>query len=138
DPTRLAQVLVNLLENAGRHTSRGGRVLVRVSADPDRRQATVTVSDTGEGIASDLLPQLFEPFTQAEQGLERPRGGLGLGLSVVKRLVELHGGEVRAASAGPGRGAEFTIRLPTEPEPAALSGPPDAPRRPCLGLRLVV
>ena len=83
----------------------------------------LTVSDTGVGIAPDLLPQLFQPFRQADHSLDRSRGGLGLGLFVVKGLTELHGGEVSAASDGPERERRFTVRLPLQPEPAALSVP---------------
>jgi two-component system CheB/CheR fusion protein len=79
------------------------------------------VRDTGMGIDAELLPRLFEPFSQADRTLHRASGGLGLGLALVKGLVELHGGRVEASSEGPGRGAEFVVRLPTVPEPAALS-----------------
>ena len=121
DATRLTQALHNLLDNAVKFTTSGGRVAVRLEADAGAGWAVLTVSDTGAGIEPAVLPRLFEPFAQAEQGLDRGRGGLGLGLSVVKGLVELHGGEVAAASAGPGRGATFTVRLPSGQEPAALS-----------------
>jgi signal transduction histidine kinase len=120
DPTRLAQVLDNLLENALKFTDRGGEVAVRLVALPDTRQAVLTIRDTGVGIEPEVLPQLFEPFTQADQSLERSRGGLGLGLSLVRGLVELHGGKVQAASSGKGRGAEFTVWLPLAEEPPAL------------------
>ena len=121
DATRLTQALHNLLDNALKFTTGGGRVAVRLEADAGTGRAVLTVSDTGAGIEPAVLPRLFEPFAQAEQGLDRSRGGLGLGLSVVKGLVELHGGEVAADSAGPGRGATFTVRLPSGQEPAALS-----------------
>jgi CheY-like chemotaxis protein/two-component sensor histidine kinase len=127
DAAGLLQVLDNLLDNAAKFTDPGGRVAVGLTADTARGQAVVTVRDSGSGIDPDLLPRLFEPFTQADQGLDRPRGGLGLGLSVVKGLVELHAGQVQAASAGPGCGAEFTARLPLEAELAALAGAPVAP-----------
>src|SRR5262249_18410610 len=116
DATRLTQVLDNFLDNALRFTARGGRVTVRLGADAGRRQAVLSVRDTGVGIAADLLPRLFDAFAQADRSLDRSQGGLGLGLTLVKGLVELHGGEVHAASAGPGHGAEFTVRLPAEPE----------------------
>lgn len=122
DEVRLAQVFSNLLDNAARYTDRGGQVAVRVSPDVARQRAEVAIADTGVGIAPDVLPRLFEPFAQAEQELDRPRGGLGLGLSVVKGLVQLHGGEVHAVSPGLGKGAEIIVRLPLEPEPAALVG----------------
>jgi PAS domain S-box-containing protein len=138
DPARLTQVVTNLLDNATKFTDRGGRVTVRVAADPAAGRAVLTVRDTGVGLPADLLPRLFEPFSQAERTPDRPGGGLGLGLSVVKGLVELHGGEVSAASEGPGRGAEFTVRLPLEPEPAALSAPPAPPAAAGGALRVLV
>jgi signal transduction histidine kinase len=85
----------------------------------------LTVRDTGIGIEPQMLPRLFNVFAQADRSLERSRGGLGLGLAVVKGLVELHGGEVSAASEGLGRGAELTVRLPLEAEPKAPSTPAD-------------
>jgi CheY-like chemotaxis protein len=126
DATRLTQVLQNLLDNAGRFTDAGGHVEVRLTADTGRRQAVLSVHDTGVGIEPEILPQLFDVFAQADRSLERSRGGLGLGLTVVRGLVELHGGHVEAASAGPGQGAEFTLRLPLEEEPPALTQAPAA------------
>ncbi|HVK70789.1 MAG TPA: ATP-binding protein [Polyangium sp.] len=120
DGTRLAQVVGNLLHNAAKFTDRGGRVQVVVSLVEGGR-TYIRVSDTGMGIAPEILPRLFNPFTQADRTLTRSRGGLGLGLSLVKGLVALHGGDVRAESEGPGRGATFTIELPVR-EPAALNG----------------
>ncbi len=137
DPTRLAQVLDNLLDNAARFTVRGGRVDVRLMVDPRRRQALAAVRDNGAGIEPGMLGRLWEVFSQADDSLDRPRGGLGLGLSVVKSLVELHGGEVTAASAGPGQGAEFTFRLPVEEEPPALAIGP-APVQPTRERRRVL
>jgi signal transduction histidine kinase len=110
DRVRLAQVFSNLLNNAAKYTEPGGRVTVDVGADGDR--ATVKVRDTGVGIAPDVLPRIFELFTQVDRSLNRSQGGLGVGLALVRRLVELHGGSVAASSAGPGRGAEFTVSLP--------------------------
>jgi PAS domain S-box-containing protein len=121
DATRLTQVVGNLLDNAARFTEAGGEVRVRVTASPDGRWAEVHVQDTGAGIEPDLLGRLFEPFHQGSQDLPRPKGGLGLGLALVKGLVELHGGTVEACSEGPGRGSEFVVRLPPEQEPPALS-----------------
>ncbi|WP_170319921.1 ATP-binding protein [Polyangium spumosum] len=120
DATRLAQVVGNLLHNAAKFTDRGGRVRVSVSLDGPER-ASLCVSDTGMGIAKEMLPKLFDPFTQADRTIARSRGGLGLGLSLVRGLVELHGGEVRAESDGPGKGSCFTITLPAR-EPAAARG----------------
>ncbi len=124
DATRLVQVLNNLLDNAVKYTERGGRVWVRVATEADKGQAVLRVSDTGIGIDPDLLPRVFEPLSQAERGLDRSNGGLGLGLAVVKGLVELHGGTVEAFSPGLGRGAEFVVRLPMQGEPPALSSAP--------------
>jgi PAS domain S-box-containing protein len=120
DAIRLAQVFQNLLDNAAKFTDAGGSVTVRLAIDKGS-QAVVTVSDTGIGIEPEMLPRLFDVFAQADRTLARTRGGLGLGLSVVKGLVDLHGGQVAAASKGPGRGAEFTVRLPVEAEPPALA-----------------
>jgi len=132
DSTRLSQVLSNLLDNARKFTDRGGEIAVRLNAD--RREAIVTVRDTGVGIEPAVLPRLFDVFVQDDRSLDRSRGGLGLGLSVVKALIELHGGQVLANSDGLGRGAEFTVRLPLTAEPVAAPGTatePDArvPRR---------
>ncbi|MGC4001596.1 MAG: ATP-binding protein [Anaeromyxobacter sp.] len=110
DPARLAQVLGNLLGNAVKFTGRGGRVDVRVDRAGGR--AMLRVLDDGVGIPQDVIGHVFEPFTQAPQTLERTRGGLGLGLAMVKGLVELHGGTVEVRSAGAGSGAEFVVKLP--------------------------
>jgi PAS domain S-box-containing protein len=110
DPTRLQQILWNLLSNATKFTPRGGRVQVflrRINSHVD-----ITIVDTGKGIAPEFMPHLFTRFTQAEASHARQFGGLGLGLALVKSLVELHGGTVRAASAGPDQGATFTVSLP--------------------------
>jgi PAS domain S-box-containing protein len=137
DPTRLVQVIQNLLDNAAKFTDRGGRVDVGVAVD-ETQQAVVTVRDTGVGIAADQLQRLWEAFAQADRSLDRARGGLGLGLAVVRGLVELHGGRVQAASAGPGRGAEFTVRLPAVPEPTPLTASAPAPASGRTGERLRV
>jgi CheY-like chemotaxis protein len=137
DSIRLAQILSNLLHNAAKFTDSGGRVSLRLTvAGGDK--AEIAVRDTGIGIGPDMLARLFETFAQADRSLERSKGGLGLGLALVKGLAELHGGEVHAASAGPGCGAEFTVRLPIEPEPAALSEMPTAPTRTGKPLRILV
>jgi PAS domain S-box-containing protein len=115
DATRLVQILNNLLDNAVKFTERGGRVAVRLARAEDGRQALVSVRDTGIGIKAEDLPHLFGVFTQGDRSLDRRRGGLGLGLTAVKGLVDLHGGTVEAASAGPGQGAEFAVRLPLTP-----------------------
>src|SRR5207249_4145890 len=102
------------------------------------RQAAATVRDTGMGIEADMLPCLFDVFAQADRSLERTRGGLGLGLALVKELVELHGGQVEASSQGPGQGAEFTVRLPLEGEPAGLVERTTAPRPMEQRLRVLI
>jgi two-component system CheB/CheR fusion protein len=109
DPTRLQQVLGNLLDNAAKYTDRGGHIVLAVTQQD--RHAVVRVKDNGIGIAPQDQSQVFELFTQLQQP-GRGGGGLGIGLAVVKQLVELHGGEIALASEGPGRGSEFTVRLP--------------------------
>jgi PAS domain S-box-containing protein len=110
DATRLAQVVVNLLNNALKFTDPGGTVTVRLEEKEDG--ARVSICDTGIGIAPEMLPCIFESFTQGERSLDRSRGGLGLGLALVKGLIQLHGGDVNGSSPGVGHGAEFTFRLP--------------------------
>jgi PAS domain S-box-containing protein len=110
DLTRLVQVLVNLLNNAAKYTPEGG--MIRVSAHAAGSLAMVRVRDNGIGLAPDLLPRVFDLFIQGERGLDRAEGGLGIGLTLVDRLVRLHGGTVSAASPGPGQGSEFVVRLP--------------------------
>ena len=110
DATRLEQVFVNLLTNAAKYTAKGGRISLTAAAEGG--DFIVRVRDTGEGIAADMLPRLFEMFTQVETSTHRSRGGLGIGLSLVKDLVELHGGNVTATSEGLGMGSEFVVRLP--------------------------
>ena len=114
DPTRLAQVVGNLIRNAAKFTPVGGRVVVGFDAAPDPGSVRVFVRDSGCGFDESMRPKLFQPFAQAESTLARTRGGLGLGLALVKALVELHGGTVSARSDGPGRGAEFSFLLPLE------------------------
>ena len=121
DPTRLEQVLVNLLNNAAKYTQRCGHIALDV--EPDGEAVSIRVTDDGVGIAPDLVPRVFDLFVQAERSLDRAQGGLGIGLTMVKSIVEMHGGTVKAHSAGPGRGSEFTVRLPTVPgAPATASG----------------
>jgi signal transduction histidine kinase len=112
DPVRLEQVVVNLLANASRYTNAHGRLSVWVHAQDG--EAIVRVRDSGIGIAADALPHIFDLFKQGNAADPRSRPGLGVGLAVVRNLVELHGGSVTAASAGVGHGSEFTVRLPTE------------------------
>jgi PAS domain S-box-containing protein len=122
DATRLAQVLGNLLSNAAKFTPEGGRV--KVSLRRERARAALEVADTGMGIDGETLRRLFVPFAQADRSLDRSRGGLGLGLALVRTLVELHGGEVRAHSDGPGRGSRFVVELPLEGAVTAASEQP--------------
>lgn len=110
DRTRLEQVFQNLLHNAAKYTERGGRIALRVTVQAG--SVVVSVTDTGIGIPADKLPTIFEMFSQVEGALSRSQGGLGIGLSLVKRLVEMHGGSVEARSSGPGKGSEFIVRLP--------------------------
>jgi signal transduction histidine kinase/ActR/RegA family two-component response regulator len=121
DETRLDQIIGNLVSNALKYTPAGGEVRTRVRADA--REAVLEVEDTGDGIPAALLPHVFEPFVQGDRTPDRARGGLGLGLALVKRLVEMHGGTVRAASGGPGRGSTFTVRLPRIATPVAVAPP---------------
>jgi PAS domain S-box-containing protein len=130
DAHRLQQVVWNLLTNAVKFTPRGGRVQVFV----ERRDSSVevTVADTGRGITPDFLPHVFERFRQADGGTRRQYGGLGLGLSIVRHLVEMHGGTVAASSQGEGMGATFTVRLPLSVALRKDVAPPVSPREPPL------
>jgi PAS domain S-box-containing protein len=110
DPARLAQVFGNLLNNSCKYSAPGGRI--SLTAEQHGREVVVSVKDTGIGIPPDMLPKIFEMFTQVDHSLERSQGGLGVGLSLVQRLVEMHDGSVSAFSEGTGRGSEFVVRLP--------------------------
>jgi PAS domain S-box-containing protein len=125
DPDRLQQVVWNLLSNAIKFTPKGGRV--RVQVEPIDSRVRLRVTDTGQGIAPEFLPFIFERFRQAESPTIRTHGGLGLGLAIVRHLVDLHGGTVRAESAGEGRGSTFTVELPVR---AARLSPAEAPWAP--------
>ena len=126
DPDRLQQVMSNLLSNAVKFTPRGGRVEVRLTRVGS--QAAIVVSDTGPGVPSDLLPHVFERFRQGEGPAARGRGGLGLGLTIVRHLVELHGGTVEAESPGELGGATFIVRLPLLPAGTAEEEAPQVER----------
>jgi two-component system, chemotaxis family, CheB/CheR fusion protein len=115
DAVRLEQVLTNLLTNAAKYTDRGGQIWL--TAEHEAGQVVVRVRDNGIGIEDALLPYIFEIFTQSHRGLARSQGGLGIGLSVVKNLVEMHGGEISARSEGAGKGSEFIVRLPVSAHP---------------------
>ncbi len=137
DETRLAQVFGNLLNNAAKHSDKQGRIIVSARSEADA--IVVECSDTGLGIDDELLPRVFDHFSQGAQSIERQQGGLGLGLAVVKTLVELHGGTVAARSAGPGKGSTFTVRLPKATIEVAASdedGPPAQERS--VGRRVLV
>jgi len=138
DATRLTQVLDNLLENARKFTDRGGQVSIALSVDGAARQAVITVRDTGMGIEPEVLPHLFDVFAQADRTLERSRGGLGLGLALVKGLMQLHEGSVVAASPGVGQGAEFTLRLPLVQGPAPYSVLPTTDRGETIARRILI
>jgi PAS domain S-box-containing protein len=127
DAARLEQVFVNLLTNAAKYTEQGGQIAV--VAELNETEAVVRVRDNGIGIRADLLPQVFELFRQLNPSLHRAEGGLGIGLNIVKNLVELHGGTVSATSEGPHRGSEFVVRLPrmTQPSHSSRHGSPTAP-----------
>jgi CheY-like chemotaxis protein/anti-sigma regulatory factor (Ser/Thr protein kinase) len=136
DETRLEQVVTNLVDNAARYTPEGGHIAVRVGTGPEG--AHVEVEDDGSGISQELLPRVFDLFTQGQRTIDRAQGGLGLGLALVRRLVELHGGRVRAESAGPGRGARFTVLLKAIPPPLAAPAAAEAPRTNGEPLSIVV
>jgi len=114
DRTRIAQVIGNLLSNSAKFTPEGGNTTVTVDGNKHLGQALLVVRDTGVGISPEMLPRVFEPFAQADATLDRSRGGLGLGLAMVKGLVEMHGGTASVESAGIGKGAEFTVRIPID------------------------
>ena len=135
DPTRLQQIVWNLLSNAIKFTPKGGKVdvlLERVNSHLE-----ITVRDTGVGINPEFLPQVFERFRQADSSTTRSYGGLGLGLSIVKHLTELHGGTVRAKSAGENQGATFSVSLPLAPvRPLESREHPTSPKAPALDCEL--
>ena len=134
DPARIEQVVTNLLTNALKFTASGGVVHVRTEADGD--WAVLTITDTGAGIAPDVLPRVFDLFVQAAGPLDRSQGGLGMGLTLVRELVQLHGGSVSATSVGPGHGSSFVVRLPRIDVPALVREAPSMPR--AVSKRVVV
>jgi PAS domain S-box-containing protein len=138
DLTRLAQVLGNLLNNAAKYTPEGGQI--QLSVRPEGPMVAVAVSDNGVGLSTETLPRVFDLFAQIEHTLSRSQGGLGIGLSLVKQLVEMHGGSIMAESAGLGQGSRFTVRLPlsrTAPGPILHDAPRASPARP-PSLRVLV
>jgi len=110
DPVRLTQVIANLLNNAAKYTNAGGQIRLTIRREGD--DVSISIQDTGVGIAADMLPRVFDPFVQGARSTIHAQGGLGIGLTLVKRLVELHGGTVEARSEGGGKGSEFVVRLP--------------------------
>ena len=124
DPARLQQIQANLLSNASKYSARGSRVRFEMHRADD--EATIRVVDWGQGIAPDMLPRIFDLFVQGDQSLARSEGGLGIGLTLLKSLVELHNGKVEARSDGLGRGSEFVVRLPLAPVTAAVEPFPDS------------
>ncbi len=137
DPVRLAQVIANLLNNAAKYSEERGNI--DVYARRDGGEILITVKDDGRGISADRLPTIFELFVQGDQPVDRSQGGLGVGLTLVRSLVALHGGRVEARSDGPGRGSEFLIRLPALNQPAPAKARPALDRRgPNRTLRVLV
>jgi PAS domain S-box-containing protein len=136
DPTRLEQILMNLLNNAAKYTGSGG--FISLSATCEGEKVVMRVRDTGIGIAPEKLPQMFELFAQGDRSLARQEGGLGIGLTLARSLAEMHGGSLSAASEGPGKGSEFTLRLPAAGRPGAALGR-ERPLGPCgIGSRVMV
>ena len=129
DPERLQQVVESILSNAVRHSDPGGRMELVVEREHDH--VVVSLRDQGSGIEPELLPRIFEPFVQCEQAIDRPHGGLGLGLTLVRHIVELHGGSVWAKSDGVGQGCELGMRLPLAPLARRAPVGAPVPARPC-------
>ena len=136
DAARLAQVFANLLNNSAKYTSPGGKI--EVKTERRGQEAVVTVKDNGAGIPRDRLDSIFEMFNQVQGSLERSQGGLGIGLTLVRRLVQMHGGSVQADSSGEGKGAEFVVRLPIHDARPAASPQPTPARKPSAARRILV
>jgi CheY-like chemotaxis protein len=139
DVTRLTQVIANLLNNAAKYTNCGGDITLAVSLGTDD-EVVISVRDSGIGLKPEMLPRVFELFMQADHAADRAAGGLGIGLTLVKRLAQLHGGDVIARSEGPNRGSEFVVTLPLGTD-AAEAEPPPAPAAkptPSASLRILV
>ena len=137
DPTRIAQVIANLVSNAAKYTPPHGHITVAAARDAATQEVVLSVTDTGIGIPSEMLPRVFEMFMQLGQSIDRSQGGLGLGLTLVRRLVEMHGGTVAAHSPGLGKGSTFVVRLPVV-ETAPASRPDVATTAASAALRILV
>ena len=130
DPIRLTQIVANLLNNSAKYTKPGGHIWL--TAEREGSEVLIRVRDTGIGIPEDMLPKVFDLFTQVDRMLHRSQGGLGIGLTLVKSLVEMHGGTIAAMSEGLGKGCEFSVRLPALPETdPEEKGAPRRERRRC-------
>ena len=136
DETRVEQIAGNLIVNALKYTPEGGEIRVTVGAEDGA--AVIRVEDNGIGLSPSLLPRVFDPFVQGERDVERAQGGLGIGLTLVRRLAELHGGTVHAASEGPGRGSTFTVRLPAITGPVLVRAPRRNGNAPPTGLKILL
>jgi len=136
DPTRLSQIIANLLHNAAKYTDPGGHITLR--AERREQELMLCVEDDGIGIPPDLLPVIFDMFRQSPHTVARSLGGLGIGLTLVRRLVELHGGSIEAMSAGSGLGSRFTVRLPLPTAPVATPVPKPAAVAPVPPRRVLV
>lgn len=136
DPVRLSQVLFNLVDNAVKYTPEGGRI--EIAARMEGQEAEISVRDNGMGITAELLPRVFDLFQQDERTLDRAKGGLGIGLTLVQRLVAMHGGRVEAHSAGAGQGSTFTVWLPAQAMPARPAVPDRNKHTPAAGMRVMV
>src|SRR3954467_4630949 len=110
DATRISQVVLNLINNAVKYTPAGGRIAIPVTREPGR--AVFRIRDSGIGIGAELLPKVFDLFMQGDRALDRSEGGLGIGLTIAQRIVEMHGGSIDVSSGGPGKGSEFVVRMP--------------------------
>ena len=136
DPDRVAQILINLLSNACKYTNPNGKIIVSVGSENDG--AVIRLQDEGEGIPAELLPRVFELFVQGDRPSDRQPGGLGLGLTLVRHLSELHGGTVEAHSDGRGRGATFTVLIPRIERVQEKTARPIAPARPQRRRRILI
>jgi PAS domain S-box-containing protein len=136
DLARLSQVFANLLNNASKYTPEGGRI--GLTAEREGDAVVVTVTDSGRGIPEDKLASIFDLFTQLDSSLDRPHGGLGVGLSLARRIVEMHGGWIEARSGGEGRGSQFAVTLPTTAPPATIAALPSVARHRPSGRRILI